>query len=216
MLLAKTADARLRQPWLVAAVVGAPLVVFSLREGLRYESDAALWRAEVPKEPACREGHYFLGEAARLRGDLETAATHYERAATPVGGYLAYADEGAALQNLGAVQFARHRFSAARTAWQDALARSVDPRERGEIVHNLALLALRTGDPAEAERLLTSRSLSMQLGPASLRIRAEAVRALGRDDEAREILRASGDFGPFARKRDQQSQRPERDREIGQ
>jgi tetratricopeptide (TPR) repeat protein len=156
MLLAKSALARLRQPWLVAAATFAPLVVFSWRDGSRYESDATLWRAEVRKEPACREGHFFLGEAARLRGDLETAAAHYERAATPVRGYLAYADEGAALQNLGAVRFAAKRFVEARTAWQRALARSVDARERGELVHNLAILALSTGDPAEAERLLGS------------------------------------------------------------
>jgi tetratricopeptide (TPR) repeat protein len=190
MLLAKAAEPRLPRPWLVAAAIGSPLVVFSLLEGSRYQSDATLWRAEVRKEPACREGHYYLAEAARQQGDWQTAAKHYERAATPVSGYLAYVDEGSALQNLGAARFAEQRFPEARAAWQDALERSVDPKERGEIVHNLAVLALRTGDPAEAERLLSDRSLSTELGPASLLVRAQAVRALGREEEAREILRA--------------------------
>jgi len=111
-------------------------------------------------------------------------------AATPVSGYLAYADEGSALQNLGAVRFAETRWPEARAAWEAALARTVDRKERGQIVHNLAVLALSTGDPVEAERLLSSRSLSMELGPASLLVLAQAIRAQGRDDEAREILRA--------------------------
>ena len=190
MLLAKSAATRLRQPWLVAAAIGAPLVVFSLREGSRYESDATLWRAEVRKEPACREGHYYLGETARQRGDWQAAAAHYERAATPVGGYSPMRTRAPRSRTSAPHALPSNAGTRPAPRGKPRSSAADDPKERGEIVHNLAVLALRTGDPAEAERLLTSRSLSTELGPASLLVLAQAVRALGRDDEAREILRA--------------------------
>ena len=51
--------------------------------------------------PACREGHFYLAEAAREAGRLDDAGVHYEQAAAPTTGVLSYVDRGAALQNLG-------------------------------------------------------------------------------------------------------------------
>ena len=142
MLAARAVEQRLERPFRFASILFAFLSGLSLKEGLRYVNDARLWTPEVAHEPACREGHFYLGEVARNTGNLEVAAAHYERAATPIAGYLSYADELAALSNLGAVRFAQKRFADAEHAWRSALSRSSDGAEKRRIVHNLGVLAL--------------------------------------------------------------------------
>ncbi|WP_437324867.1 tetratricopeptide repeat protein [Sorangium sp. So ce381] len=189
MLLAHAADRHGRRLWALVLVLGVPFTALSLREGRRYASDERLWAPEVSREPACREGQFFLGEVARDARDWEAAASRYERAAAPDADHLSYADELAALQNLGAVRFAQERWADARAAWTSALERSGDDREKRQITHNLAAVALRSGDPAEAARLLEPETSRNDALPESLLIRARALHDLGREDEAVELVK---------------------------
>ncbi|WP_441291329.1 tetratricopeptide repeat protein [Sorangium sp. KYC3313] len=188
MLLTDAADRHGRRLWALVLVLGVPFTALSLREGRRYASDERLWVPEVSREPACREGQFFLGEVARDARDWEAAASRYERAAAPDADHLSYADELAALQNLGAVRFAQERWADARSAWTSALERSGDDREKRQITHNLAAVALRSGDPAEAARLLEPEAGRVDALPESLLIRARALHDLGREDEAVELV----------------------------
>lgn len=188
MLLVDEVERRAPARLTALAALAVPLAILSLRDGRRYASDTRLWDPEVRAEPACREGHFFLGEAARESKDWEAAASHYEQAARPVPGYLAYADEGAALQNLGAVRIAQGRWNDARAAFASALERIREPTERRRVVHNLAVSALESGDPAEAARLLEPEMNAEHPIRESLFIRAKALHALGREDEARAIV----------------------------
>jgi hypothetical protein len=190
MLVAAALEGQ-RRSWL-APVVASALAVLSLKEGLRYRSDARLWAPEVAHEPACREGQFYLGEVARIGGDLETAARRYEQAAAPVPGVLAYADETAALANLGAIRFAQERYDEARAVWTSARLRSRDEDERRGIVHNLAALALARGDAPEALRALESEIGREDARPESLLIEAKALHALGREPEAVALLQRLG------------------------
>ena len=187
MLLADAVDRYAPTRLTLLAGLAFPLAILSIRDSGRYANDASLWEPEVRAEPACREGHFFLGEVARERKDWEVAAQHYERALRGVPGYLAYADEGAAFQNLGAVRIAQERWSDARAAFTSALERVREPEERRRVVHNLAVSALRSGDPREAARLLEPEMGAERPLRESLFIRAKALHELGRDDEARAI-----------------------------
>jgi protein O-mannosyl-transferase len=188
MLLADAVERRAPARMKLLASLAVPLGILSLRDGGRYASDTSLWEPEVRAEPACREGHFFLGEVARESKDWEVAASHYERAARPVPGYLAYADEGASLQNLGAVRIAQGRWSDAKEAFASALERIREPGERRRVIHNLAVSALESGDPAEAARLLEPEMNAERPIRESLLVRAKALHQLGRDDEARAIV----------------------------
>lgn len=188
MLFADAVDRRIPARFGLVAAAAMPLAVLSLRDGGRYSSDLKLWEPEVRAEPACREGHFFLGEVARERKDWVAAAIHYEHAASPVPGYLTYADEGAAFQNLGAVRMAQERWGEARAAFASALERAPEPDQRRRIVHNLAVAALGSGDPAEAVRLLETEMREGRPLRESLLVRAKALHELGREDEARAII----------------------------
>ena len=111
----------------------------SARDGLRYRTDATLWAPEVAANPACREGHFYLGEVARTEGRAEEAADHYERAAAPTTGVLSYVDRGAALQNLGVVRLGQTRPADAIAAFESALAVTKDTEKRRRLTHNLAV-----------------------------------------------------------------------------
>jgi Flp pilus assembly protein TadD len=69
-----------------------------------------------------------------------------------------------------------------------ALEHFPEPAERRRIVHNLAVLALRTGNPAEAAKLLEPEMSSERPLSESLLVRARALHELGREDEARAIV----------------------------
>jgi protein O-mannosyl-transferase len=191
MLLAGVIEPRLQGPRLKigAAGVAVALALLSLREGRRYATDVTLWSPEVRRDPTCREGHYFLGEVAQQGRAWETAARHYEQAAAPVPGVLAYADEAAALQNLGGVRFEQGRWAEARAAWEALVERPIEPGRKRRVTHRLALAALRAGDPGAAARLLESEMNADDPAPEALLLRARALHELGREDEARATLR---------------------------
>jgi tetratricopeptide (TPR) repeat protein len=166
-----------------------PLAALSLHDDLRFRSDATLWQPEVAAQPACREGHFYLGEHARERQRWDEAAIHYERALTETPAVLSYVDRGAALQNLGAARLAQGRFADAREVFTAALAVVIDPTARRRITHNLAVAELRAGRPAEAARVLEAETARPDAFPESIFIRARALHDLGREDEASALVR---------------------------
>ena len=170
------------------AAAGIACFALSFSDSGRYASDERLFRAELEREPACREAEFYLAEVARAAGRYGEAGAHYAHASAPAVGYLAYVDEGAALQNLGAMRFAEGRLDAARTAFTHALARPLDPSEARQLVHNIAVIALAKGEAAEAARLLEPETRRPDAMPQSLAVRARALHELKRDNEARVLL----------------------------
>ncbi|MGC4095317.1 MAG: hypothetical protein QM756_46810 [Polyangiaceae bacterium] len=175
----------LRPALLLGLVVLASL---SLVQGLRYRDDVALWAPEVAREPACREGHFYLGEAARNAHDFPRAALHYQRAIDGVAGHIAYLDEFAALQNLGAVELAMQHHREARLALGKALERASTPEESRHTTYDLALVALQAREPSEAVRLLEPETELSEPLPQALLLRARALHDLGREREAAHML----------------------------
>jgi protein O-mannosyl-transferase len=167
---------------LVAALVACFALSFAASG--RYASDERLFRTELEREPACREARFYLAEVARAAGRYGEAGAHYALASSGVPGYIAYVDEGAALQNLGAVRLAEGRLDAARAAFVQALARPLDPFESRQLVHNVAVIALAQGDAAEAARLLEPETRRPDALPESRLVHARALQALAQGGEA--------------------------------
>ena len=169
------------------------LGVVSFCDGGRFADDALLWTPEVRVQPACREGQFYLGEVARRERRWDDAAQRYEASLAEHPNVLAYVDRGAALQNLGTVRLEQRRFGAARAAFLEALGGTRDAERQRELTYDLAVATLQGGDPLAASRLLeTETSRGDALTPAIL-VRALALDALGRADEAqalRERVRA--------------------------
>lgn len=114
----------------------------ALVDARRYASDESFWSHEVKLEPGCREGHFYLGDAALARGRFDTAAAHYERALASTPGVLSYVDRTAALQNLGAVRLRQGRLEDALDAFRSALDGRLDPTARRHLEHNLKIAEL--------------------------------------------------------------------------
>ena len=129
----------------------------------------------------------------RASGELEAAAQQYIQAATTRAGILAYADEPAALQNLGLVRMQQKRFDEAERALRAALERLRPGMERRRAVHNLAVNELMRGNSSEAERLLEPETTRSDALKESMYVRARALVKLGREGEAKVLVeRAEG------------------------
>jgi tetratricopeptide (TPR) repeat protein len=172
----------------LAAVLGVAFAALSLHQGLRYWSDAALWGPEVERRPECREGQFFLGDAARVAGAWDVAAYRYERAVSETPGYLAYVDRAAALMNLGAMRLSQERLAEADAAWTAALEVSRDPGQRRRLTYNLAALALRRKNPEQALGLLEPELARADPLVEALQLAARALHELGREPEAAQLL----------------------------
>lgn len=188
LLVADLVDAQLRRPWPAVAFVLVPFSAVSWVESRRYRDDTSLWAPEVALQPACREGHFYLGEAARKAREFSAAAAHYERAARATPGTLSYVDELAAYENLGAVELALNRLPQARSALERALQRASAPERRRRVLYDLALVALRSNEPAEAVRLLAPEANADVPLPEALLLLARALHDLDRESEAQQIL----------------------------
>lgn len=159
----------------LVAVIGVVLGGLTLREGLRYEDDVALWTPEVLAQPMCREGQFYLGEYAQEAGDWDLAAKHYEAALAPNARILAYVDERAALENLGVVRAFQRRFADARRAFASALERTQDEAARRELTYNLAAATFEDGDRAGAARLLEPEIARPDALPAAVELHRRAT-----------------------------------------
>jgi tetratricopeptide (TPR) repeat protein len=178
-----------RAAWRSALVVAGALALLSLRDDLRFRTDLTLWEPEVATRPGCREGHFYLGEQARERRQLDQAVLHYRRALEVDPRVLSYVDRGAALQNLGVTHLEQGHLGEAAGAFRAALSTVSDPSLRRRITHNLATTELRAGNPAETARLLEPEVSRPDAFPESIFIRARALHALGRTAEATAHLR---------------------------
>ena len=174
-------------PVALALVVTVVLGVGSWRAGRRYRSDESLWRAEVAAEPACREGQFYLAEVARSKEDFALAALHYEAALRSAPGLLAFVDLDATLTNYGLVLFRLGRLDEARRVFEEALQQPSDEITRRRVTHDLAAVALASGDAPRALELLGPELERADVLPESLVIGARALEALGRDREATEL-----------------------------
>jgi tetratricopeptide (TPR) repeat protein len=187
-MLAASAIPQGRAPVIAATVLAAAAAVVVARDDLRFRSDQSLWSREVSAQPACREGHFYLAEAAREAQLPDRAAQHYQQAIAEDAGIISYVDRGAALQNLGVVQLEQRRFAEAATAFRAALQLAGNDRERRQLTHNLAAAELSVGHAAEAERLLAPETQRPDALRASLLLRARALEGLGRRQEAVELV----------------------------
>jgi Tfp pilus assembly protein PilF len=196
MLAAEVADGLGTRATRVAYALAAVLAIVSFRDVFRYQTDTTLWTPEVESNPACREAHFYLAEAAREAHLLDEAADQYEAAIAQSPLVLSYVDLGAALQNLGVVRLEQERFDDARTAFRRALDVVADESARRKLTHNLATAELRAGHADEAARLLEREVERPDAMPASIFIRARAVRELGRREEADALMRRLAALAP--------------------
>jgi tetratricopeptide (TPR) repeat protein len=173
----------------VAIGVCAILAVASLASGRHLGSDATLWRREVDAEPCCREGQFYLGEVARQARQWDEAATRYELALAVTPNVLAFAPVVPALQNLGAVRLEQGRFAEAATVLRQALADAQGEDRQRELTHDLATALLQAGDAEQAARLLEPEVARPDAFAQSILVRARALHQLGREDEARALVR---------------------------
>jgi protein O-mannosyl-transferase len=192
MLAAETAVRLGRRATLAAGAACVVLGALTFHDGLRLANDTSLWAPEVARQPACREGHFYLGEVARDAGQWEVAARRYQAALAPRPRILAYVDRAAALQNLGVVRVEQGRFGEAREAFRIALEGTRDLRARRELTHDLAAATLSDGDAEEAARLLEAETARPDALPQSIHVRALALEKLGRQEEARAMRQRLG------------------------
>jgi hypothetical protein len=189
MLVGERSDRWSAHGLTASRVVAFLLGAVSLYDGRRFANDTSFWTPEVAAEPACREGHLFLGDVDRAAKRWEAAARRYEAALVRRDDVIAYVDRRAAFQNLGVVRAEQRRFGEARAAFRSALDGTSDEASRRELTHDLAAASLSDGAPDEAARLLESETARPDALPASLLVRSLALTALGRHDEAHALER---------------------------
>lgn len=187
LLVARQVERRGARAAVFALSVTALLGVLSFRDGRRYLSDDTLWRPEVAREAACREGHFYLGEAARKRKQLADATQHYEAALASRGGMLAFVDLDATLTNYGLVLFGQGRYGEAQRAFESALPLVTDALTRRKLNHDIATAMLAGGDAASALARLEAEARRPDALSDSLLIYAKALQSLGRVDEAEAV-----------------------------
>lgn len=132
-------------PEQLAAGERAELAGDYLAAGAAYRAVAAL-----PDEALAADAHFHLGRLAWRQGRLDAAAEAFESARV----LAERADDTelhARVENgIGAVQYARGDFAAARRAYAAASARTHDDAMRGKIVLNLGVIENTEGNFAEA------------------------------------------------------------------
>jgi len=188
LLAAQSLERRGRHAFALTLGVCAALGVVTWTDGRRYANDETLFGPEVAHDPACREGQFYLGEGHRRRQQWAQAEARYEIALASPPNVLAFLDLDAALQNLGVVRLELGKLDAARAAFTAALDETRSESARRKIRHNLAVVELKSGQPAKAVALLGAEAERPDAMPESLRVYAGALQALGREDEARRAL----------------------------
>jgi protein O-mannosyl-transferase len=175
MLVGETVERQRPRVQRAAVAIVVVLAVVTASDGRRYADDASLWTPEVAAQPACREGHFYLGAVARAAKRWDDAAKHYESAIAVRPRVIAYVDRRAALQNLGTVRLEQRRYGDARTVFLAALDGTHDEDARRELTHNLAIATMEAGDPAEAARLLEADAARPDAWPESVQLRKVAL-----------------------------------------
>jgi tetratricopeptide (TPR) repeat protein len=161
---------RLRQFWPVVTTAVFALTAFTLVESWRYRDDLSLWEPEIAARPECREGHLYLGDARRQRGDLETAAHAYQGAVAEVPGFVSFSDRAAAYENLGLTRLQQGRATDAEPAFEQALVLQTDELERRKLNHDLAVAAFARADYAKVEQRLSHEASRPDALPESIEL----------------------------------------------
>ncbi|MCC6899614.1 MAG: tetratricopeptide repeat protein [Polyangiaceae bacterium] len=193
-LVARRVERRGATTFALTLALTGVLGVLSWRDGRRYRNDDTLWRPEVLREPACREGHFYLADAARARGDRVAALSHFEAALRLEPRVLAFVDLDAALTNYGRVLFEAGRYDHAQSAFEAALERTPDGLARRKLDHNIAAARLASGDPAGAVARLEVEARRPDPLAESLGLYARALDALGRRTEAADVRRRAAEL----------------------
>ena len=167
--------------WLAAATLA------TFGAGSRYHDDVSLFGPEVARDPAFLEGRSYLGDALVAEHRDERAAQHYEIALSGSEAVLAYVDRRAVAVDLAGIRIRQQRFVEAE-ALLEAAARDAPPRLRAPIAYDRAVVAFALDDPERVVALLDAAGADWQQ-PEPLLLRVQALRRLGRMDEAVETLR---------------------------
>lgn len=192
VLVAERLERKGRGPFALGLAAAGVLAALSWHDGRRYRSDDTLWRPEVAREAACREGHFYLAEAARARGELGPAASHYEAALRSREGVLAFVDLEATLTNYGLVLLRQGRHEEARGAFEAALRHADSELARRKLEHDLAVVALSSGDAPGALRRLEREAARPDALRESLIVYARALELVGRAAEAEAFRKRAG------------------------
>lgn len=109
--------------------------------GFSFKNDETLFLSEVQKDPAFREGEYYLGNYYFFeKNDIEEAGKHYEAALQKHDDSISYVDTPSLLINLAGVRLGQKRFQEADELLAQANEYS-SPTSRFFIAYNRALIA---------------------------------------------------------------------------
>jgi tetratricopeptide (TPR) repeat protein len=167
--------------WLAVAAIS------TFTAGPSYHDDLTLFGPEVARDPLFLEGRSYLGDRLAREEQYEGAAAHYEIALQGSEGVIAFVDGRSVAVNLAGIRLRQERFQEAE-ALLSAAARDAPPRLRPHIAYNRALVASKTADHARVVALLDEAGADWGR-PEPLLLRAQALRRLGRTNEAIETLR---------------------------
>ena len=120
------------------------------------------------------------------RGEDDRAAIEFEVALQRSPHMIAYVDRTAALINLAGVRFRQARFEDAEELLQ-LVAEDAPAYQRSTIAYNRALVAAQREDHAAVVALLMQRTYQWDR-PEPLLLLADALRTLGRTEEAVNVL----------------------------
>ena len=168
----------------IAWLVVMSTVTFA--NGFQFRNDLALFEPEVKREPFFLEGHFYLGNYFMQQGEDDRAAIEFEVALQNSPHMIAYVDRTAALINLAGVRFRQTRFEDAEELLQLA-AEDAPAYQMSTIAYNRALVAAQYEDHAAVVALLMKRTYQWDR-PEPLLLLAEALRKLGRTEEAVNVL----------------------------
>lgn len=170
---------------LAVALWAVTATTCTLAGGTRFDSDRSLFGPAVAEDDRFREGHHYLGEAARRAGDLAAAERHLSAALRSRNDTLAYVDWVAASTSMAAVRLAQDRLDEAEALLRRAQ-RGASPSTRREILYDRGLVAARRGDARRVVALLEPEAWDR---PEPLLLLARSLSALGRREGAVTQLR---------------------------
>ena len=168
----------------IAWLVVMSAVTFT--NGSQFRNDLTLFEPEVRRDPFFLEGHFYLGNYFMQRGEDDRAAIEFEVALQKSPHMIAYVDRTAALINLAGVRFRQARFEDAEELLQ-LVAEDAPAYQIATIAYNRALVAAQRDDHAAVVALLMQGTYQWDR-PEPLLLLADALRTLGRTEEAVNVL----------------------------
>jgi tetratricopeptide (TPR) repeat protein len=160
----------------VALLLGAwiaTMAVSTFAASYRFRDDRALFGPEVARDPGFREGWHYLGSFFYDAGDLQSAATAFERALAEEPDRIAYVDATSVRIDLAICRLEQGRLQEADQLLVEAAGGA--PAELLDVVRfNRALVALRGNRPERVRGLLGPLADGPEASPLELMERARA------------------------------------------